>query len=373
MSNKRKKPANDEFVELAGDQGQAPPDASEFLSFVELWQRTREKASAVKTEEGSRELAMEPEPEEPDPVEEARRQAAEIMAAAQKEAERLHQEAMEKGRAEGEKKGRAEAKKEYSARLAELKKLLAEIQLQRGAIIQRYREDLLALVQVMTDCLVHHETATNPQVIRACLQKATDFVVENSSVQAFVNPDDLRNLREAGLREPALLGGKNRIELVADPALARGGCLLKSAFGEVDATLDNSREKLYQAVSRSFQAVLAAHADEDEEPPPASEIAAVWPEDEAEESAPAAEEATAVALGEGDEAVLAADSDPAGPAASADASEQVEQDEQAAPEELPAEVAATSEAGGSKLDAAEPEPEKPSPAPEKPLTAPELQ
>ncbi|MDF1614665.1 FliH/SctL family protein [Desulfurivibrio dismutans] len=294
MSKKRKNPATSEFVELTGATEQAPPQASEFLSFAELWQRTHTNAGP-RREDGEQNQPVEPEPAEPDQVELARREAAEILAAAREEAERLQQEALAKGRAEGERKGRAEAKKEYSERLAELKKLLAEIQLQRGAIIQRYREDLLVLVQAMTDCLVHHEVTTNPEVIKSCLQKATGFVVENSSVQACINPEDLRDLREAGLRDPTLLGGKNRIELVEDPAVARGGCLLKSAFGEVDATMDNSRKKLYQAVSQAFEAVLAAHAGEDEEPPAEAELAAVWSDraNDIDETAVAEEEISA--------------------------------------------------------------------------------
>ncbi|MDZ7641957.1 MAG: FliH/SctL family protein [Desulfurivibrio sp.] len=280
-----------EFHELAAVREQAEPRAEEFLSFVDFWQRsagqaaskaaagqdhaTGQDGSAGQDNAAGAEAAAGDARQmgEPDPRETARREAAEIIEQAQSEAAQLKETARQEGRAEGERQGRKEGKKEYAQRLAKLDQVLKTLDGQRGAIIERYRQELLTLVTTLSDRLVHHEVSTNPAVIERCFRDAMAYVVENSLVKVHLNPDDFHRLKEAGLADPTLFGGKNRIQLLEDPAIAAGGCLLKSDFGEVDATLDSARDKLYQAVDQAFQAALGqvdAAAEEPVEvsPPP---------------------------------------------------------------------------------------------------------
>lgn len=297
MSKQKTPPVADRgFQEMEVVRGQATPEAEEFLSFVEFWRRsagrTAEIAGAGGGEQGgaaasgsagggftsasfpaastgedadSEQGGANPapateEPAEPPPPDErelARREAEEILRAAREEADRLKEEAQKRGLAAGERQARQEAQKEYGQRIANLDQALKTLAGQRGAIIERYRRELLTLVTTISERLVSHEVATNPAVIESCFRRAMEFVVENSLVKAHLNPDDFHSLKEAGLADPSLFGGKNRVQLIEDPAISPGGCLLKSDFGEIDATLENCRDKLYQAVDQAFQAALA--------------------------------------------------------------------------------------------------------------------
>gem|GEM_PF-1008272 len=258
----RMRPSNsgEQFTQLEATRKQKPPRAEEFIALVDLWQRKSPPAG----EGGVTAAAVED--EAADPVEQARREAEKIVEAAKAEAARLREEAQRQGRAEGERQGRAAAEKEYAQRLGSLNKILKNLEEQRGAIVRRYREELLLLATTMTDRLVHHEISVNPAVIESCFRGAMEYVIENSLVKAHLNPDDFHRLKEAGLADPTLFGGKNRVQLVEDPAVAAGGCLLKSSFGEIDATLESCRDKLYQAVDRAFQAALIQEGAAVEEP-----------------------------------------------------------------------------------------------------------
>lgn len=257
----RMRPATsgDRFVELEAIRNQKTPRAEEFVSLVDLWRRSHPPDQSGKTPGA-------PEQESLDELGLARREAEQIVEAARAEAVRLQAEAEQRGRVEGERQGRIEVEKEYADRLDGLGKLLQSAAAQRGMIIRRYREEMLLLATTMADRLVQHEVSVNPAVIERCFRNALEYVVENSQVMAHLNPNDFRHLQEAGLADPALLGGKNRVQLVEDPAISAGGCMLKSSFGEVDATLDNCRDKLYRAVDLAFQAAMAQEGAAAEEP-----------------------------------------------------------------------------------------------------------
>ncbi|MGV1099436.1 FliH/SctL family protein [Thiovibrio sp. JS02] len=219
-------------------------ETEEFLSFEDFWQK---------------EAAGEPEApaEKPrDPREIAEEEAAEIVRQAREQAERIKQDAHDKGFARGEAAGSAAGHEQYRGRIAALDAFLAALEGQRGAVLRQYEEDLLALIRSMVERLVHHEVSVNPLVIQACLKNAMEFVVENSTVQIHLNNEDFNRLKKASLENPRLIEGKNRIQLVEDPNISAGGCLLKTDFGEIDATLENCKEKLYAAVDKAFLAAL---------------------------------------------------------------------------------------------------------------------
>ena len=120
----------------------------------------------------------------------------------------------------------------------------------------------------MVDRLVHQEVSTNSRVIQACLKRALSFVVEKSVAKVHLHPDDFIRIREASLANPTLLEGKNRIELIEDATISEGGCFLETDFGDIDATLEYGREKLFDAVEKVFRTSLTEKVE-----PSASSVA----------------------------------------------------------------------------------------------------
>jgi len=221
-------------------------DTEEFLSFEDFWQITPGSAEAkgLEKHKSPREIAME--------------EAAGILRQAGDQAETLRQEAYAEGFAKGEAEGKAAGLAQYEQQREELAALFGALEGEREAVLRQHEESMLALITAMVDRLVSHEISVNPLVIQACLKKAMEFVVENSTVQIHLHGDDFARLKKASLEDSRLIEGKNRIQLVEDPNIAVGGCFLKTDFGEIDATLENSKTRLYGAVEQAFFAAMAA-------------------------------------------------------------------------------------------------------------------
>lgn len=225
-------------------------ETEDFLSFEDFWQAKpgSAKAKQLAKHRSPREVALE--------------EAAEILRQAGTQAEKLKDDAYAEGLAKGEAAGKAAGLAQYEQRRQELAALLASLDGEREALLRQHEEAMLALVTTMVDRLVHHEVSVNPLVIQACLKKAMEFVVENSTVQIHLHGDDFGRLKKASLEDSRLIEGKNRIQLVEDPNIAVGGCFLKTDFGEIDATLENCKARLYAAVEQAFFAAMAADTTE---------------------------------------------------------------------------------------------------------------
>lgn len=184
-----------------------------------------------------------------------------MLAAAEAEKKRIEQEARDRGMAQGLEEGRQAGRREYEEKMAEALGLIDEVGRERQQVQRRYEEDLLVLIRTMVERLVGHEVSVNPLVIKNCLQGAMQFVVENSMVKVHLHAEDFQRLREMSLEDPSLLQGAKRVELIEDGAISQGGCLLETEFGEIDATLETCRDRLFELVDRAFLAALAANPE----------------------------------------------------------------------------------------------------------------
>ncbi len=171
---------------------------------------------------------------------------------AKEEAARIEREAYEKGYSQGEKDGMAFGKKKFEVAIHQFENLLTDIQRQREELLRRYEDDIVAMIKLMTERLVFQQVSVHPEIIRAAVQAAMKFVVDNSMVRVHLHPDDFVLFKDVELDGSIFTDSMSRIELAEDPGISVGGCFLTTDFGEVDATLENRRNRLYEALDKAY-------------------------------------------------------------------------------------------------------------------------
>ena len=73
-------------------------------------------------------------------------------------------------------------------------------------------------------------------------------MVERERVTVLVHPDDLGLVREAMTEMRAGLGGIEHCEVQAERRVARGGAVVRTPEGEIDARLDTKLARAREAV-----------------------------------------------------------------------------------------------------------------------------
>ena len=206
------------------------------------WRRWQTAALEIPREPEVAEPAAEPEPQV-DP-------AAELEAAREQARAAGHAEGFKKGRAEGlaagqkegrekgQAEGRAEAlKRGEAATRAEVAKLQSVLERCAEAVAQMETEVAQAVTQLaltvarqvlLTELRSHpeHVLATVQEVLRADL-------AEHGAVQLWLHPDDAA-LVSSHLGDTL---AERNWRVAVDDTLERGGCRARSAYGDVDATL----------------------------------------------------------------------------------------------------------------------------------------
>lgn len=198
-------------------------------------------------------------------LEQARAEAVRIVAEARLEAQTLIDSAAEfghaeghgkgviEGRAEGEREGRAQAAAEHAERIGGVadawRQALDRWDADRSAMLMAAREDVLALALAIAARVTHKTIEADPTVVGDQLAEALALVVAPSRLTVAVHPDDRELVSSvlAGLVER--LGTATHAALVEDASIGRGGCLVSTGRGRVDATIETQLERIAAALA----------------------------------------------------------------------------------------------------------------------------
>jgi len=168
-------------------------------------------------------------------AESLKKEAEKLIAESKKKAQELESEAYEKGFSQGKKDGEEFGRKQFEAMTNRLKRLILNLQEQGNKISKKYESQIINLCMLVASRVIKHEIETNPDVILAVVKDALSHVVEGTTLTLHLNPIDAELIEER-FKDELTAPGKHRIKINSDPKIERGGCLLETEFGLIDAT-----------------------------------------------------------------------------------------------------------------------------------------
>lgn len=148
--------------------------------------------------------------------------------------ETIEREAYALGYTDGQRAGEADAAAQLGAVSATLAASVAELAAVRGALMRRSERDLVRLALSMAERVLRREVDRDCELLVSMARVAIERLGEHVAATIHLNPVDHEAVTAAHTAEL----GKS-VELVADPAVPRGGCLVRSTFGTIDAGIDS--------------------------------------------------------------------------------------------------------------------------------------
>jgi len=218
--------------------------------------------------------------------ERAEAEAERIVAEAHAERERLiadaseegrkagYTQGLEEGRVEGRAEGQAEAKEEERGRIEEVtaswQRALADFERRRDDILIDARSDVLRLALLFARKVTKRVVACDTGVAESQLEAALGHVLEPTHLQVVVHPDDRDRIDDVLPALTRRLAGGASAELAVDEAVGRGGCIVRTAGGEIDATIETQVERIVARLLPSHERIdegdIEGEAVESDEP-----------------------------------------------------------------------------------------------------------
>jgi flagellar assembly protein FliH len=121
----------------------------------------------------------------------------------------------------------------------------------RARLRDRYERELLELALGVARKVVQQELQARPEIWLGMLRNAVRHTVDREHIVVRVPPAVAAFLRTSMPEVRAALEDVKEVEVVEDPGLTQGGCVIESRFGEVDIGVETQLEAAEQALMRA--------------------------------------------------------------------------------------------------------------------------
>lgn len=164
---------------------------------------------------------------------------------------RLEREAYEKGFAQGQRDGldlekskMEEMGRQYEALLAELKDLKVNI-------FRDSEGEMLQLIELIAKKIIGEEIKTGEATIKHSIKSAAKFLTDKRKVRIIINPEDMEEVKKM-LPDLSKLTKGGNFQLTEDPSVVKGGCMLETGFGRINATIDDQLDEIIKVIDKEY-------------------------------------------------------------------------------------------------------------------------
>jgi flagellar assembly protein FliH len=157
----------------------------------------------------------------------------------------LEKAAYEKGFSEGEKAGLEMAEKKLEAAMQRCGDAILELGKLRSFLFTQVEQQVVKLSMQVAQKIVRREIQADRDIIQTLVRVALGHVAEKSAVTIHLSPLDYNYLLE---QRAELSQSEGRdISLLADKSIERGGCLIQTECGDIDARIEEQFREVESA------------------------------------------------------------------------------------------------------------------------------
>jgi flagellar assembly protein FliH len=156
-----------------------------------------------------------------------------------------HRRAREEGLAEGQAEGRARINAAVDA-LAEAER---EIRAREEAFLRAAEQSAVELAIAIAAKIVGGSVQARPETVLDVVAGALLRTSARHQLVIEVNPEDLEVVAESAEGLAARLGGVQRLDVVAERRVERGGCIVRTEEGEIDARIGSQLDRVAELLA----------------------------------------------------------------------------------------------------------------------------
>ncbi|HWP98582.1 MAG TPA: FliH/SctL family protein [Syntrophomonadaceae bacterium] len=169
---------------------------------------------------------------------------------ARQEAETIREEARRSGYELGLRTAQEESEADRQMAMEQCQEMLQEARRSKIKIMESSTADIVRLAMAVAKKIVAAEIRSNPKIITNVIREAIGFLDQPGKIYVYVNPQEMEQVLSDISEDTLAQVGSREFsnELVADPRIEPGGCLIESDIGTVDARLETRVSKVENAI-----------------------------------------------------------------------------------------------------------------------------
>jgi flagellar assembly protein FliH len=183
-----------------------------------------------------------------------RKQAREMIELAENQVAAIRQQAHDRGLEEGRRQGLEHSTERIETRARELsekavrdslstvlpamKSAADALVIERDRWLTEWESTAVRLAAAIAEKVVKQRVSLDPDAARAMLREALQLAAGTPCIKLRLHPQDATQLGPVATEAETILSSCGDAQIVSDPALTRGSCLIETQHGTIDARIE---------------------------------------------------------------------------------------------------------------------------------------
>ncbi|MES2965877.1 MAG: FliH/SctL family protein [Bdellovibrionota bacterium] len=163
--------------------------------------------------------------------------------------ENAYQQAYQLGLEEGREKAYLESQDHIKQSVGSLHTLLASIENLKADLVTYNETHIVRLCYYMAKRIAMDEVAERPELILNVVSQAIQNAQSEEELTVRLSPSDLQFVEQMREKLPKEFEPLKRAKLESGDDIRDGGCIVETNYGNVDATVEQRIEKLWEAIA----------------------------------------------------------------------------------------------------------------------------
>jgi flagellar assembly protein FliH len=129
--------------------------------------------------------------------------------------------------------------------VATMTKMIPQI---KKEAVEKTEEQIVRLAIAIAEKIINQEVATRKEIILGVLKGALKNIAETDGMKIRINPQDFRYMMEVKKDFIQSFDGMRNVVFEEDSSIKRGGAIVETMFGEVDARLESQLKEIKAAM-----------------------------------------------------------------------------------------------------------------------------
>ena len=160
-------------------------------------------------------------------------------------------ETRRRAREEGFAEGLAEARARVEPALEAVAEAERQIRAREGDFLRAAERSAVELALAIAEKIVGGTVSARPETVLEVVGGALLRTESRHRLVIEVNPEDLELVSESAEGLTARLGGVQRLDVIAERRVERGGCIVRTEEGEIDARIGSQLERLAELMTEA--------------------------------------------------------------------------------------------------------------------------
>jgi flagellar assembly protein FliH len=134
--------------------------------------------------------------------------------------------------------------------------MLSNLEKFKKQLLEQTEESILKLALALTRKIIFKEPFITEKVLLKIIRNALSRIVDPAGLKIKINQEDLNILNENKKSLEDIIGTRTDVIIESDTTILKGGCIIETDFGEIDARIEAQLEVMEKALLNEFNLIM---------------------------------------------------------------------------------------------------------------------